>query len=145
MIMNQGHIVIHKVLNINFRLKQFSIDHLEIHPQVFSIGTEKKTYTTMTVDTSSFTLPTTARSISASDVNKCREVRSKGACWEYLLDYNVGGPLLCAKRGKLILLAAGQVCYFICSILFITKIFIVIVACPFDSFWTGSTYHLPYS
>lgn len=37
--------------------------------------------------------------------------RSEGKDWAYLLGYNSPGRLFCRSRGKVVFLAAGQVCY----------------------------------
>lgn len=69
---------------------------------MFSIGTEKKAYTTLTVDTSELTIP------AVPDVTQEAE-HANGNPWEYLLGENGPGSLIVRKRGKLLLLAAGQV------------------------------------
>lgn len=102
-------VTIPEILNTNGLL--FS-DQLVIHPQMFSIGTVKKPYITLTVDTSDYTHEVEPKAEPfqfMSQVQQYREARAKNKPWAYLLQNRSIGPLHCVRRGKLLLLAAGQV------------------------------------
>lgn len=94
--------------NINpLLISLLSIDQLVIHPQTFSLGIE-----TLTVDFSGFaeeTEPIADPFWFTPLVQQHRAARSKGEPWEYLTHSRSTGPLLYVKRGKQLLLAAGQV------------------------------------
>ncbi|KAG6836640.1 hypothetical protein H0H93_005577 [Arthromyces matolae] len=79
---------------------------LVIHPQVFSTASGKKQ--TMTVDRSRYTQATTGVNHSEleSSIGHVTS-RSRGQPWEYLLQQNPEGQLVCARRGKLLVIAAG--------------------------------------
>lgn len=83
-------------------------DSLRIHPQVFSIGTAKKAYQTLSADTTNYTIPTAPDGVHQSETDHATK-RAAGTNWGYLLGENKPGPLIARKRGKLLLLAAGQV------------------------------------
>lgn len=72
---------------------------LRIHPQIL---TKTKSYTTLTTDTSKYMMPSDASSPSS-------DCDFGDMSWRYLLGENVPGPLIVRKRGRLMILAAGQV------------------------------------
>ena len=85
-----------------------SPDWLEIHPQVFAMGTANKPYQSLIVDTSQYTGSVDLDPLTQHDKNNL--IRAKDQPYLYLLNKSIPGPLICKRRGKLLVLAAGQVC-----------------------------------
>lgn len=77
--------------------------YLQILPITHSQGTDKKPFSTLTVDSSQFT-----EACTTVDVPPNLE-RFGNAEWLYLLGDPKAGELFCKKRGKQLLLAAGNV------------------------------------
>ncbi|KAG6836526.1 hypothetical protein H0H93_007135 [Arthromyces matolae] len=75
-----------------------------IHPQVFSTASGQKQ--TLTVNRSRYTQATIGMNHSSESIDDVPS-RSRGQPWEYLLRQNPGGQLVCARRGKLLVIAAG--------------------------------------
>lgn len=94
--------------------------HLEIFPMMFALGSadsKKKSTPRLTVDRSKYSGPTQfnaklepPRKWCYTPPSKHSISRSRGQEWEYLLNPNKPGPLFCESRGKLLVIAAGNVC-----------------------------------
>lgn len=96
--------------------------HVEIFPMMFALGpavSEKKKKPTprLTVDRSEYSGPTQLSSKPKPPRDWCYTPPSKHSVsrsqsqeWEYLLNPNKPGPLFCESRGKLLVVAAGNVC-----------------------------------
>ncbi|KAI0309367.1 hypothetical protein OF83DRAFT_1158714 [Amylostereum chailletii] len=79
---------------------------LIILPRDFALGTEKKSYTTCTVDRHAYT--DNLEPVSPSHfVNGWDAQRSRREPFQYLLKPLAEGDVLCAARGKQLALAAG--------------------------------------
>lgn len=87
----------------------YVVVHLVIHPLTHTVGSEAHPYATLTVDKSQFTGPLELSEAAKQGLKVEDLDRSEGKDWRYLLGKNVGGPLFCRCRGKLVFFAAGQV------------------------------------
>lgn len=74
-----------------------------------SQGTIQNPYGNLTADTSQFTVP--SPEVESTPLPSYMD-RFKDANWLYLLGKNTPGDLFCKKRGKQLVLAAGNVSFF---------------------------------
>lgn len=88
------------------RFKLFSTVSLVIHPSVFATGSEERPYSSLTVDRTQFAVKPPRPSTYASTYDV---LRAENEDYLYLLDQTPQGVLHCETRGKLMVLAAGNV------------------------------------
>lgn len=102
-------------------------DHLEIFPMIFALGSDpkkakelgkprKKPTPRLTVNREQYSGPTKLvkkpeplKDYHFTPPSSYSISRSRGRDWEYLLNPNKPGPLFCETRGKLLVMAAGNV------------------------------------
>lgn len=120
------------------RISLILIVTLHVHPHIFATGTEKKPYSNISVDTTQFNLPSATIAL-PSDVSSYADHRSVGQPFRYLLQHHLPSPLIVNKRGKLMILATGQVSSFTIPSLGGILILFAIPACDSHQSRAGST------